>query len=229
MNSQIFCAPPACWAPGLITKDDWEAWTFNNKQILKSRERPPISFTPPLFRRRLSQLSCMIIQVVHDALTSNNIANIKQSFISFRGEIGRQFSVNKTLIQEQTVMPAAFSLSVFNTPVALASIANQLKNGYSAIFSKENHFFDAFVTAIAPVLCGDEENILLIYGDELIPEEYDSVNESENIPLAFACVVSGKKNEICTIPCNVESVQNKTPAIFLKSLLKSVYGENRHD
>ncbi len=129
MDSQIFCAAPACWAPGLNSAEDWLAWTAGSKQIEHSSACPSIDFTPPLFRRRLSQLSRMTIRVVHDALAHADCASIKQSFISFRGEIARQFSIDKALIAEQTVLPAAFSLSVFNAPIALAAIACGLKGG----------------------------------------------------------------------------------------------------
>ncbi len=223
MDVQIFCSSPACWAPGLEGRDSWLSWAGGTAQTERSTAAPSLSFTPPLFRRRLSQLSRMTIQVVHDALTQTGCGDIKQSFISLRGEVARQLSVDRTLISEQTVLPAAFSLSVFNAPIALAAIACGLKSGYSAIFPAGGSFYDGLVTALSPVLGGGADRILLVYGDELIPEEYRTVSPAaaqEEGPLAFACVASAAASDSCRIPVQLSSARGKSPASFLKALIR---------
>ena len=216
MEGTVFCSRPACWAPGLESPEDWLSWADGRKQIEKSSGSPPLAFTAPLFRRRLSQLSRMTVQVVHDALELTGCGDIKQSFVSLRGEIARQLSMEKALITEETVLPAAFSLSVFNAPIALAAIACGLKSGYSAIFPAGESFHDGLVTALSPVLSGDAGKLLLVYGDELVPAEYAGLHSLDDEPLAFACVVSAEATECCRIPCGLEA----TPAQFLKKLLK---------
>ncbi len=221
MNSNVFCSRPACWAPGLESPEDWLSWADGRKQIEKTSGSPPLEFTPPLFRRRLSQLSRMTVRVVHDALELTGCGDIKQSFVSLRGEITRQFSLEKGLISEETVLPAAFSLSVFNTPIALASIACGLKSGYSAIFPADESFHDGLVTALSPVLSGKEDSILLVYGDELVPEEYEGLHSPDDEPLAFACVVSAESSETCRTPCPTNE-KDESPSTFLRKLLKDI-------
>ena len=95
------------------------------------------------------------------------------------------------------ILPAAFSLSVFNTPISSATLAFGLKGGYSVIYPSKNNFADALKTAVAPVLAGTEKEIILVYADELVPEVYGDKRPAENIPLAFAGIISSEKKENC--------------------------------
>ncbi|MBQ9537933.1 MAG: beta-ketoacyl synthase chain length factor [Treponema sp.] len=223
MQGSIYCSRPSCWAPGLEGTSDWLSWAQGQKDIEYSPATPNLEFTTPLFRRRLSQISRMTVQVVHDLKELAECGDIKQSFVSLRGEIARQLSVDKTLIQEGDVMPAAFSLSVFNAPIALASIACGLKSGYSAIFPAGSGFYDGLVTAISPLLSESVDRLMLVYADELIPEEYAGTWQPESPDdgkaLAFACVISLSPSENCGIPFTLEAGTCKSPASFLKALL----------
>ena len=117
------------------------------------------------------------------------------------------------------ILPAGFSLSVFNTPVSSATLAFGLKGGYSVIYPSKNDFSEAFKAAVAPVLAGTEKEIILIYADELVPEVYGDKRPADNIPLAFACVVSSQKKDKCI---SFEDFSNigKSPSDFLRFLLK---------
>ncbi|MBR1911632.1 MAG: beta-ketoacyl synthase chain length factor [Treponema sp.] len=190
---ELFISNPFCWAPGISTAEEWAEWKNGTRHIQCTEESPSIDFTAPVFRRRLSQLTKMTIQVVHDAVQVYDCTNIKQVFVSQRGEIKREYTINEKLITEQEVSPSAFSLSVFNAPIALASIACHLKSGYSVMFPSGNNFSDALDAACAPLLCKDETDILFIYADELVPECYGALRPTENEPLAFAAVISSQK------------------------------------
>jgi hypothetical protein len=205
------------WAPGLITSDDWKQWAHNEKQIERSKDAPKLEYTDTLFRRRLSQISKMSIQVVHDELEKSACSrNIKQVFISCRGELGREFSVSKMLIEEKVTLPASFSLSVFNTPIALATLAFKLQGGYSVIFPSKGNFRDAFTAACAPVLSGNEKEIMIVYSDELPPDEYSSFDKTKYEPFAFAAIISDSRNGV-----HIPAVENapETPAAFLKDII----------
>jgi hypothetical protein len=138
----------------------------------------------------------MAVQVVHSLLPLGERTEIV--FLSFRGEITQQFKINKLLITEDSVTPAAFSLSVFNTPPALASIAFGLSAGYTALYPREGDFAAGLAAAAAPVLCGAAEELLLVYADELVPEAYnsmaaDSLPETAAAfppPLAFGVLIT---------------------------------------
>jgi hypothetical protein len=182
-------------------------------------EEPNIDFTDPRFRRRLSMISRMTIRVLHDLAAP---AETKLYFVSFRGESERQFSINKMLIEEGNILPAAFSLSVFNAPPALASMALNLSAGYSAVYPGENKFSSALLGAAASLSAlGQQQESLptlaLVYADEELIREYKPL-EKEPIPaLAFAALLSAAETaQSIALPfC-------ESPQTFLQALAEGI-------
>lgn len=213
----FYASKPCCFAPGLSGYADFLDWRDGKKSIALTDEAPGIEFTSPLFRRRLSQLCKMTVQVVHDCVEETDCRNSKIVFVSMRGEINREFSVNKKLIEENEVSPAAFQYSVFNAPVALATIACQLKGGYTTVFPSKGNFLSALQCALASLMCGREERILFVYGDELVPQVYGDLRPQGALPLAYATVLSCKKDAVCERQLSVS--EQLSPADFLKMLL----------
>ena len=155
------------------------------------KEKPKLEFADPLFKRRLSQITRMTIQVIHDLIEEvPEAAGCKQVFVSFRGEIEREFTINRGIIEDTEILPAGFSLSVFNAPIAAASLSLQLNAGYSVIYPSKNNFASAFLGAVAPVLCGSEEKIIFVYADEYVSDEYGEHQPENNKASAFACLIS---------------------------------------
>lgn len=158
---------------------------------------PKLEWTEPIFRRRLSQLTKMTVQVVHDLFSDGTLdKNTKLVFLSFRGELEREFKVNKTLIEEESILPAAFSLSVFNAAIAQATIALGLKGGYTCVFPSGADFASGVLSAAAPVLAqGGDAKIVLVYADENVPDYYKNFLQGPNEPLAFATLLSSQKTD----------------------------------
>lgn len=158
---------------------------------------PKLEWTEPIFRRRLSQLTKMTVQVVHDLFSDGTLdKNTKLVFLSFRGELEREFKVNKTLIEEESILPAAFSLSVFNAAIAQATIALGLKGGYTCVFPSGADFASGVLSAAAPVLAqGGDAKIVLVYADENVPDYYKNFLQGPNEPLAFAALLSSQKTD----------------------------------
>ena len=158
---------------------------------------PKLEWTEAIFRRRLSQLTKMTVQVVHDIFFDGTLdKNTKLVFVSFRGELEREFKVNKTLIQEESILPAAFSLSVFNAAVAQATIALGLKGGYTCVFPSGADFASGVLSAAAPVLAqGGDAKTVLVYADENVPDYYKEFLKGSNEPLAFAALLSSQKTD----------------------------------
>jgi len=207
MNIARLCA----WAPGIVNSGEWDEWALGKRNITGESKGPEISYTDPIFRRRLSQISKMTIQVVHDLLPLKEDAKI--FFLSFRGELSRQYQINKMLIEEGEVSPAAFSLSVFNAPVALAAMAFGLKGGYTALYPKKNSFMVGMQAAEAVLLSGTTEEVALIYADESVPPEYRCFfQDAPPAPIAFGLLLS-RDNRPISMP------QEDNPINFLKELL----------
>ncbi|MDR2660324.1 MAG: beta-ketoacyl synthase chain length factor, partial [Spirochaetaceae bacterium] len=186
----------SAWAPALETDEDWKQWALGKRCIECSTRSPALEFTAPLFRRRLSQLSRMTIQVIHDCMPFSD--NAKTIFFSYWGEINAQFKINKMVITENNVMPAPFSLSVFNAAPALASIALGLRAGYTTVYPPVNvpqnvSFNTGLQTAAAALIAGGAGEVLFVYADELFPSEYGALAAKiVNEPFAFAVLFSDK-------------------------------------
>jgi len=190
----------------------WKASSEN------SLEKPKLEFADPLLKRRFSQITRMTVQVIHDLIEEKpELKECKQVFVSFRGEIERQFTINKGLIEDSEILPAGFSLSVFNTPVAAATLCLGLKSGYSVVYPSKNDFAAGFQAACAPVLAGSEEKVIFVYADEYVPDCYGKLQPENNVAMAFACVLSKESNEKSVL---VENLLNfaKTPLEFIEKV-----------
>ena len=161
---------------------------------LPGQGNPELAFTDPLFRRRLSQISKMTIQVVHDLQPFP--LDTKMIFLSFRGEISKQYKINNMQIEEGEITPAAFSFSVFNAPVALASMALGLKGGYSAIYPAGNSFSAGLKAARAALHSGAQEELVFVYADEEVPAEYAPLLSAPPPPFAFGLLLSRENGSV---------------------------------
>lgn len=159
---------------------------------------PQLSYLPSLFKRRLSQVTKMTIQAVHDLLEAEpelDKAHTKMVFGSYRGELSYAFKVNHQYAEDGTVMPATFSLSVHNAAIAEATIAFGLTGGYATVYPDQDDFYSILQAAAAPVLSGDEEQVIFAFGDERIPDAYKDVAiagkpAAGRKPFAFAALLS---------------------------------------
>jgi len=227
LEEEIYINRLCAWSPGIESSGDWDEWALGKKNILSgtehsktTRQEPEISFTDSMFRRRLSQISKMTIQVIHDLLPFGE--DTKIFFLSFRGELSRQYQINKMLIEEKTLSPAAFSLSVFNAPVALASMALGLKGGYCALYPANNSFATGLKAAQAELLCGTQEELLFVYADEEVRNEYGCFFNECPPPIAFGFLLTrAKKQSPNSVPLS-KIKTNDNPLSFLKELL--LYG-----
>ncbi|WP_461245915.1 beta-ketoacyl synthase chain length factor [Treponema sp. R6D11] len=208
------------WAPGIENPSEWEQWAQGKRDISSDTQSPAIAFTDSLFRRRLSQISKMTVQVVHDLLPVGE--NTKMFFVSFRGELSRQYQINKMLIEEKSLMPAAFSLSVFNAPAALASIALGLKGGYSALYPGNNSFAAGLSAASASFVSEKQEELIFVYADEQAPPEYGRYVNECSPAIAFAFLLT-REPQSFSIPLSSvkegEDYLSGRPLDFLRRLL----------
>ncbi|MDR0720124.1 MAG: beta-ketoacyl synthase chain length factor [Treponema sp.] len=214
--SSLYTGSFSAWAPGIKTEGDWREWALGLKTIPQDKESPALDFSDPLLRRRLSQLSKMTIQVIHELEPAEGVPLF---FVSFRGELNQQYKINKMLIEDNCILPAAFSLSVFNAAPALASIALGLHSDYTAIYPGGGSLFYGLLAAAARILNGAEKAIL-VYADEKIPSEYVSIYSGSPClppPLSFAVEITSKPFNH-SVP--LEKIRYREgPEAFLKSLV----------
>jgi len=214
------------WAPGVENSDEWEQWARGERAIAPDTRAPAIDFTDSMFRRRLSQISRMTVQVIHDLLPVGE--NTKILFVSFRGELSRQYQINRMLIEDKALLPAAFSLSVFNAPAALATIALGLKGGYSALYPGGNSFA-ACLSAAQAFFSGAQDELIFVYADEKAPPEYARYCNEDSPAAAFALLLTREPPRSASVPLSLlreggdyaSENRNSSPFDFLRQLLLS--------
>ncbi len=224
------------WAPGCETPEDWQAWADSKKELSLARDSPALLFVDPMIRRRMSQLSKMIVQVGYEVAQPADFQRL--IFASSYGEVQQQYRISKKLIEESEVSPAAFSVSVFNTPVAHLSIVIDCKHPASAIFGGQDIFFAALLEAASVLHDNSCKKVIVLLGDECLPDEYNELTENPVKPYACAFKFSRdyENNHIQFdldyqnssedqvpdrySPSSLDNSNNPSPLIFVKWLLQ---------
>ncbi|MCL2270414.1 MAG: beta-ketoacyl synthase chain length factor [Treponema sp.] len=211
----VYITRLSAWAPGIGT-GEWGEWASGKRGIASEVKGPEITYTDSVFRRRLSQISKMTVHVIHGLLPLKD--DTKIFFLSFRGELCREYQIFRMLIEDGELSPAAFSLSGFNTPVALATIAFGLKGGYTALYPEKNSFTAGVQAAEAALLSGTADELALVYADENIPPECGRFFRESPVPIAFSLLLSRNPGQP-SVPLSSLKGETDNPLAFLKQLL----------
>ena len=176
------------WAPGIETTDDRESWAAGRKKIERSTVSPPLEHMSKVSKRRLSQLSRMVLEAGHHLLADREVGHIL--LCSAYGEICRQYKITRGLLENGEIRPADFSLSVFNTPLSLLSIEEKAKGSVNVLLAGEKTLAAGLQSMTSHGVCCPDERQLILFADELLPEEYETLAESPSVPYAFGFIIN---------------------------------------
>jgi hypothetical protein len=180
----------AAWAPGLETAAAVASWARGEARIRISAEAPALEFLPALFRRRLSQLSRMTLEVGHRLAGDRPVPCV---FCSHYGEINKQHVITTGLLDAGEVSPAQFALSVFNTPAYLLSLAERDTAPHSAVYAGEHGLSAGWLDALGYLDHGAAgDRCLLIFADEAVPADYRPLFPEPSEPYAFGLTLSSR-------------------------------------
>jgi hypothetical protein len=180
----------AAWAPGFEDDKAWRIWADGEGSLSMDKSVPSLDHLAPVARRRLSQLTKMVLHVGHRLLDGRQ--GMKTYFCSRFGEIAQQRGITGRLIDQGDVRPAAFSLSVFNTPVSHLSIHEGLREGITVLLAGENGLINALSPLLSQMIRSPGEDFLLLFADELLPDEYRALSDSDGRPFAFGLILSSE-------------------------------------
>jgi hypothetical protein len=183
----------SAWAPGLISKEDWIAWSSGEKELSILKDSPSLKHLPPIARRRLSQLTKMVLHIGHEL--NDGVNQLHTIFCSQFGEITQQNTITRGLIESGEVRPSTFSLSVFNTPVSLLSIHEKNLEASTVLLSGDQSLVSGLLSLIAELKTNSRNNVLILFADEMLPEDYKSLYGKDFFPFAYGLMVSSKGRE----------------------------------
>lgn len=162
------------WAPSdggdpLASHDDWRAWA-NDPKPLGSDGQPDVPFLPSGVRRRATRLTRMMVQVAFDCTDDANRDRVRTVFASRHGAIHVAMKIVGSIARGEMVSPLQFSHSVHNAQAGLFSIAAANREASSSIAAGEDTFSHAFLEAALHFERAPEQPVLLVIGDEPLPE-----------------------------------------------------------
>jgi hypothetical protein len=160
----------SAWAPGLDSVSLWQQWARAGRCQPAGGDgaaTPRVDFLPPMLRRRLSTLSRAALWAAYDCAAGEH--HWRSVFASPHGEIHRTVELLGSLADGEPLSPNGFSLSVHNTASGLYAIASGNRAPSTAVAAGRDTLAMALVDA-AGWLARGEERVLLVFGDEPLPD-----------------------------------------------------------
>ncbi len=173
----------AAWAPGLNDPSAWATWWAAPSPVV-GEDVPALLEMPAMMRRRVERLGRAALQVAYRAMEGASPCPVV--FASRYGDMQRSVALMKQLATEGTVSPAAFSMSVHNAFAAMFSIARGDRSNYSAVSAGAETAENAFVEAVALLVEGASE-VMVVYYDEPLPAPLAHFSPPQEFIRAWAC------------------------------------------
>lgn len=110
-------------------------------------------------------------------------------FASRHGELHRTIGLLDNLIEQEPLSPTAFSQSVHNTASGIYSILRKYQSPSTSIVAGEETLFQALIEAYGQ-LHEDPSPLLLVFGDEPVPEKYVQFTSEIELPISMAFILT---------------------------------------
>lgn len=184
-------------SPGLITQDDWVKWSNLNCEWPSILQDVSADLIKPMMRRRMSNLSKIVLQAALKISINKEIDYIV--FSSRHGELDRTVKLIKEIIKGEDASPMAFSQSVHNTASGLFTISSKRDVPATSLSAVESSLHHALIEAAIYLDEKPLDKVLLVDFDEPLPIEYKKY-ENSGKPYqgyAFSAILSaGKQFEL---------------------------------
>jgi hypothetical protein len=151
---------------------------------------------PAALRRRVTAIGRAALETAWAILPADH--QIRMVLASRYGEYRRTFDLFSELIEEGTVSPADFSMSVHHALIGLLSIVRGNRAGHTAIAAGPDSFGYGLLDAVA-CLAEDAAPVMMVYFDEPLPAIYaPTLSDDIAAPFVLAMVIaapSGNDND----------------------------------
>lgn len=177
---------------GLESREDWIGWLQGAKNPKKDDAAQTAVSLPTMLRRRISVIGQMAFRASY-ALSGDRMARF--IFCTRHGEFQRTLRILKSIVAEEPISPAEFSLSVHNALAGLLSIAWNNTAGHTTISAGADSFGSAMLDAVACLKSRPNEPVLVVYFDDLLPEPYDEFADDDETCVALAMLLSSPRED----------------------------------
>ncbi|AQS38464.1 Beta-ketoacyl synthase, N-terminal domain [Shewanella psychrophila] len=174
------------WSPQHQQPQDWQHWrSTNTHQNSSLADTPKLARVPAMQRRRYSALTKMQLEAAFQADAPHSCRTI---FASRHGELHRTIGLLNNIVKAEPLSPLAFSQSVHNTASGIYSILTDNRAPSTSIAAGEESLPQALIEAYAQ-LNEDPTPVLLVFGDQPVPEIYTDFVDELDLPLSLALVI----------------------------------------
>ncbi len=178
----------AAWAPGLASRDEWDRWC-REPGPLAIEGGPPVTFLPPLLRRRCSRLSRMALEAAFACGSPEELAGVTTVFASRHGDTATNIPLLECLARGQPLSPTRFSHSVHNAPAGLFSIAAGNRLPSSSLAAAQGTFVCGFLEAMLMLRRGEGSPVLFVTADEPVPPPFAAFRDEPLAAYALALLL----------------------------------------
>ncbi len=159
----------AAWAPGLATREAWQAWA-RAPTLPLGEDIPALPEMPALQRRRIDLLGRMAIQVA--CWTADPAgADPPLVFASRHGDVRRSLDLLEQQNAGETMSPTQFGLSVHNAIAALYSIFRG-EHGNCVALAAGKATAEAALVEAAGLLADGAPQVQIVVYDAPLPTAY---------------------------------------------------------
>lgn len=198
-------AADAAWAPGIETREAWQAWSTGTCRIEAGSE-PKLAAMPPMLRRRTGMPSKMALEVAYQCLGDQR--DVPTVFCSRHGEVQRSVALLSDLARGEPLSPTAFGMSVHNAAGGLFSIARADHANNIALSAGKSGVEHAVIEACGLLQDGEAEVLLVVY-DGTLPAAYAAFRDEDDVPYAWAWLMrpAGETNTVSLSWCTTEAAE----------------------
>ncbi|MBP2292054.1 beta-ketoacyl synthase chain length factor [Azospirillum rugosum] len=182
------------WAPAREGRAAWRVWAGG--QPVEAAADAAAPSLPMMLRRRTTAFGQKMIA---GALACGDYAATARCVLASRhGELSRTLGILRAQCAGEPPSPAEFSMSVHHGLVGLLSIHTGNRAGHTALAAGPDSFGFGLIEALAGLAERPDEPVLLLYGDEPLPEPYDQFREDGDaeqplvVALALGPVAAGE-------------------------------------
>lgn len=173
------------WAPSLETRAAWRDWAGVSPASANDSE--PLPSLPMMLRRRLTPFGQKLIA---SALACrDSVGRARYVYGTRHGELERSVRIFGDIGARQSPSPTDFSLSIHHALIGLLSIDAGNRAGHTALSAGRDSFGYSLIEAVACLAERPDEPVLLIYGDDKLPAEYDAFREADDALLPLILVL----------------------------------------
>lgn len=175
------------WSPRYQQATDWQNWQeARSSHDSDLPNAPKLAQVPAMQRRRYSALTKMQLEAAFQCDAPQQCRTI---FSSRHGELNRTLGLLDNVVNREALSPTAFSQSVHNTASGIYSILKGNRSSSTSISAGEETLYQALVEAYAQ-LHEDPTPLLLVFGDEPVPQVYRQFTDEPELPISMAFVLT---------------------------------------